>query len=323
MVERLLPKQKVAGSIPVARFGNNLISMLYPSYLNLTESEWKDRIDRALSFLESCRVCPHECKINRLKDEKGFCHTGRYAIVDSYFPHRGEEKPIRGYRGSGTVFFSYCNMKCVYCQNYQISQLGEGKEVKPEELAQMFLDLQRMGCHNLNLVTPSHAVPQILEALYIAVKKGFRLPIVYNTSSFDSLESLKLMDGIVDIYLADLKYANSQIGKKYSKVKNYWEVATEAIKEMHRQVGDLVLDSNGLAVRGVIIRHLVLPNGLAGTEKVAEFLRSLSQRMAVNVMDQYYPSYKAWDYPELSRRITYKEYLQALSFVEGLNLVLE
>ncbi len=294
--------------------------MLYPSYLNLTDEEWKDRVEGALALLESCRVCPHECKVNRLKDEKGFCNTGRYAIVDSYFPHRGEEKPIRGYRGSGTVFFSYCNMRCIYCQNYQISQLGEGKEVKPDELAQMFLDLQRMGCHNLNLVSPSHVVPQIIEALYMAVKKGFRLPIVYNTSSFDSLESLKLMDGIVDVYLADLKYADNQIGRKYSKVKNYWEIAKEALREMHRQVGDLTLDSNGLALRGVLVRHLVLPNGLAGTEEVAKFLRSLSLNMAVNVMDQYYPAYKAWDYPELSRRINYREYTQALSFMEGFRL---
>ncbi len=297
--------------------------MLYPSYLNLTDEEWKGRVERALALLESCRVCPHECKVNRLKDEKGFCNTGRYAIVDSYFPHRGEEKPIRGYRGSGTVFFSYCNMRCIYCQNYQISQLGEGKEVKPDELAQMFLDLQKMGCHNLNLVSPSHVVPQIIEALYMAVKKGFRLPIVYNTSSFDSLESLKLMDGIVDVYLADLKYADSQIGRKYSKVKNYWEVAKEALREMHRQVGDLTLDSNGLAIRGVLVRHLVLPNGLAGTEEVAKFLRSLSLSMAVNVMDQYYPAYKAWDYPELGRRINYREYTQALSFMEGFRLFIE
>ena len=297
--------------------------MLYPSYLNLTEEEWKDRINKALALLEGCRVCPHKCGVNRLKDEKGFCNTGRYAVVDAYFPHRGEEKPIRGFRGSGTVFFSYCNMRCVYCQNYQISQLGEGREVSPEGLSKIFLDLQRLGCHNLNLVTPSHVVPQIIEALYLAVKKGFRLPIVYNTSSFDSLESLKLMDGIVDIYLADLKYSDSKIGRKYSKVKNYYEVAKEAIREMHRQVGDLVLDDKGLAVRGVLIRHLVLPEGLAGTEEVAKFLRSLSPNMAVNVMDQYHPSYKAWDYPELSRRITYKEYTQALSFVEGFRLFVE
>jgi putative pyruvate formate lyase activating enzyme len=297
--------------------------MVYPSYLNLTESQWKERIERALSLLESCEVCPHRCGVNRLKGELGFCKTGKNAIVDSYFPHRGEEKPIRGYRGSGTVFFSYCNMRCVYCQNYQISQLGEGREVSPEELAEIFLELQAMGCHNLNLVTPSHVVPQILSALYLAVKKGFRLPIVYNTSSFDSLESLRLLEGIVDIYLADLKYADREIARRYSKVKNYPEVAMTAIREMHRQVGDLILDERGIAIRGLLVRHLVLPNGLAGTEKVAEFLGSLSKNMAVNVMDQYYPSYMAWKYPELSRRITQREYHQALSSVEGFRLFLD
>jgi putative pyruvate formate lyase activating enzyme len=297
--------------------------MVYPSYLNLTEGQWKERIERALSLLESCEVCPHRCGVNRLKGELGFCKTGKNAIVDSYFPHRGEEKPIRGYRGSGTVFFSYCNMRCIYCQNYQISQLGEGREVSPEELAKIFLELQAMGCHNLNLVTPSHVVPQILSALYLAVQKGFRLPIVYNTSSFDSLESLMLLEGIVDIYLADLKYADREIARKYSKVKNYPEIAMTAIKEMHRQVGDLILDEKGIALRGVIIRHLVLPNGLAGTEKVVEFLGSLSKNMAVNVMDQYYPSYMAWKYPELSRRITQREYHQALSSMKGFRLFLD
>jgi putative pyruvate formate lyase activating enzyme len=297
--------------------------MVYPSYLNLTEGQWKERIERALFLLESCEVCPHRCGVNRLKGELGFCKTGKNAIVDSYFPHRGEEKPIRGYRGSGTVFFSYCNMRCVYCQNYQISQLGEGREVSPEELAEIFLELQAMGCHNLNLVTPSHVVPQILSALYLAVQKGFRLPIVYNTSSFDSLESLRLLEGIVDIYLADLKYADREIARRYSKVKNYPEVAMAAIREMHRQVGDLILDERGIAVRGLLVRHLVLPNGLAGTEKVAEFLGSLSKKMAVNVMDQYYPSYMAWKYPELSRRITQREYHQALSSMEGFRLFLD
>jgi len=297
--------------------------MVYPSYLSLTEEQWKERIERALSLLESCEVCPHRCGVNRLKGELGFCKTGKNVIVDSYFPHRGEEKPIRGYRGSGTVFFSYCNMRCIYCQNYQISQLGEGREVSPEELSEMFLELQVMGCHNLNLVTPSHVVPQILSALYLAVQKGFRLPIVYNTSSFDSLESLRLLEGIVDIYLADLKYADREIARRYSKVKNYPEIAMAAIKEMYRQVGDLILDKRGIAIRGLLIRHLVLPNGLAGTEKVAEFLGSLSKNMAVNVMDQYYPSYMAWKYPELNRRITQREYHQALSSMKGFRLFLD
>lgn len=296
---------------------------LYPSYLNLSDSEWKERIDRAHQMLSECKVCPHQCGVNRLAGEKGYCKTGRYAIVADYFPHRGEEKPIRGKRGSGTVFFSYCNMRCVYCQNYTISHLGEGEELKPEELAQAFLTLQSLGCHNLNLVSPSHVVPQILEALYIAVKRGLRIPIVYNTSSYDSLESLKLLEGIVDIYLADFKYADDQTGKKYSKVKNYHSVALSAIREMHRQVGDLQINEEGIAVRGLLVRHLVLPNDLAKTHKVMEELRAISPRIAANVMDQYMPYYQAHLYPELSRRISRQEYEKALEHARGLTLVLD
>lgn len=294
-----------------------------PSYLNLSEEEWHKRIEKAFSMLENCRVCPHNCGVNRLKGEKGVCNTGRYAVVDCYFPHLGEERPIRGYKGSGTVFFSNCNLKCVYCQNYQISQLGEGREVDEEQLADMFLDLQRMGCHNINLVTPSHVVPQIIKAIYVAVRKGLRIPIVYNTSSFDSLESLRLLEGIVDIYLADIKYSDNQMGRKYSKVKNYFDVAKEAIKEMYRQVGSLVIDERGIAVRGLLVRHLVLPNNIAGTKECMDFIRSLDSRIAVNVMSQYYPAYKASEYPELSRRITKEEHIQALKEAQGLKLILD
>ncbi len=295
----------------------------YPSYLNLEDKDWKDRIEKAMEMLKSCKVCPHECEVNRINGELGYCRTGRYAIVADYFPHRGEEKPIRGKRGSGTVFFSYCNMRCVYCQNYTISQLGEGKEVKPSELAEIFLTLQRLGCHNINLVSPSHVVPQIIEALYIAAKSGLKIPIVYNTSSYDSLESLRLLDGIVDIYLADFKYSDSEKGRKYSKVKGYFERALEAIREMHRQVGDLQVDGEGIAIRGVLIRHLLLPNGLAGTKEVIEKLKEISPRIAINIMDQYTPYYKAYDYPELSRRINYKEYEEALTLAKDLQLILD
>jgi putative pyruvate formate lyase activating enzyme len=212
-------------------------------------------------------------------------------------------------------------MQCVYCQNYEISQLGEGKEVSPEKLAQIFLSVQRLGCHNLNLVTPSHVVPQIIEALYIAVQKGFKLPIVYNTSSYDSLESLKLLDGIVDIYLPDFKYADNGTARKYSGVNDYFDVAKEAIREMYRQVGDLVVDEHGVALRGVLVRHLVLPNGLAGTKTVANVLKEISPNIAVNVMNQYYPCYKAYDYPELARKITLQEFSVALRFMEGLKII--
>ncbi|MFN7065995.1 MAG: radical SAM protein [Aquificaceae bacterium] len=293
----------------------------YPFYLNLTHRDWQDRIEKALDMLRACRVCPHQCGVNRLKGEVGYCKTGRYALVADYFPHRGEEKPIRGKRGSGTVFFSYCNMRCVYCQNYTISHLGDGQEINPQELAKIFLLLQNLECHNINLVTPSHVVPQILEALYMAVKEGLRIPIVYNTSSYDSIESLKLLEGIVDIYLADFKYGDSQKGKKYSKVKNYYETAIEAIKEMYRQVGDLHVDEEGVAVKGLIIRHLVLPNGIADTQKVLESLKNISTNIAINIMDQYMPYYEAYHYPELSRRINYKEYQETLGLAEGFNLI--
>ncbi|MCS7196011.1 MAG: radical SAM protein [Aquificaceae bacterium] len=289
--------------------------------MNLEEREWQERLEVALEMLKRCEVCPHRCGVNRVEGEIGYCKTGRYALVASYFPHRGEEKPIRGRRGSGTVFFSQCNMRCVYCQNYAISHLGEGEELKPEEMAEVFLTLQRLGCHNINLVSPSHVVPQILEALYLAVKKGLRIPIVYNTSSYDSLESLKLLEGIVDIYLADFKYGDSEKGKNYSKVRNYYQIALQAVREMHRQVGDLMLDEEGLAVRGVLIRHLVLPQRLADTEIVVQALRDISPRIAINVMDQYMPYYKAYDYPELSRRISSEEYAEALRFAKGLNLI--
>ncbi len=295
----------------------------YPSYLNLSEDEWLTRINKAFEMLSDCRVCPHRCGVNRLKDEKGYCKTGRYAIVADYFPHRGEEKPIRGKRGSGTVFFSYCNMRCVYCQNYTISHLGEGEELRPEELAEVFLKLQRLGCHNINLVSPSHVVPQILQALYIAVKDGLRIPIVYNTSSYDSLESLKLLDGIVDIYLADFKYGDDLAGKKYSKVKDYHKVALQAIREMYRQVGDLQVDQEGIAIRGLLVRHLVLPQDIAKTKTVMDEVRSISPRMAVNVMDQYTPYYQAYKYPELSRRISREEYIRALEHAKNLTLILD
>ncbi len=295
----------------------------YPSYLNLSEEEWTERINKALEMLKSCEVCPHRCGVNRLEDEKGYCKTGRHVVVADYFPHRGEEKPIRGKRGSGTVFFSHCNMKCVYCQNYTISHLGEGEELRPEELAKVFLSLQRLGCHNINLVSPSHVVPQILQALHIAVKGGLRIPIVYNTSSYDSLESLRLLDGIVDIYLADFKYGDDHMGRKYSKVKDYHKVALQAIREMYRQVGDLELNEEGIAIKGVLIRHLVLPQDLAKTQTIMEELRAISPRMAVNLMDQYMPHYQAYKYPELSRKVSKEEYKKALEHAKNLTLILD
>lgn len=294
----------------------------YPSYLKLYESgELEKRTAEALESLSSCEVCPHRCRVNRIEGELGFCKVGRFAVVSSFFPHRGEEFPIRGFRGSGTIFFSYCNMRCVYCQNYELSHFGEGREVLPEELAEMMLKLQETGCHNINLVSPSHVVPQILEALLLAVKEGLRIPLVYNTSSYDSLKTLRLLEGIVDIYLADLKYLNTEYGKRFSKVKDYPQRAREALREMYRQVGNLKTDPHGIAVRGLLVRHLVLPGDVSTTGEVMEFLKSIDPHLSVNVMAQYFPYYRAKDYPELARRITPEEFREALRQAEGLNLV--
>ncbi|WP_457635877.1 radical SAM protein [Persephonella sp.] len=292
-----------------------------PSYIRLYEEGLLgEKVEKAYSFLEECSVCPHNCGINRLKDEKGFCKTGLNVRISSFFPHHGEEFPIRGYGGSGTIFISYCNMRCVYCQNYEISHLGEGREYTPEEIAGIMLYLQEERCHNINWVTPSHVVPQLLKALYIAVKKGLKIPIVYNTSSYDSPEIIKLLDGIIDIYLPDLKYLNDQHGKKYSKVKDYPDTAKEVIRLMYKQVGDLKTDERGIAYRGILVRHLVLPEGISTTKKVLDFLRSLSPNMHVNIMAQYYPYYKAFEYPELSRRITELEYREAVEYALQIGL---
>jgi putative pyruvate formate lyase activating enzyme len=284
-----------------------------PAYLHCHESgELRRRVERGLEMLRSCRVCPRNCDVDRLADEKAVCLTGRYAVVASYFPHFGEEDCLRGHRGSGTIFFANCNLKCVFCQNYDISQRPAGKEVTPEELAERMLELQDLGCHNINFVTPEHVVPQIVEALPFAIEAGLRLPIVYNTSGYDSLESLRLLDGIVDVYMPDFKYWSSEAAKRYSKAGDYPDTVREGLKEMQRQVGDLVLDEEGLAKRGLLVRHLVMPGGVAGTREVMRFLaREISKNVYVNLMDQYYPAFKTDRYPEIHRRITEEEYLEA------------
>ena len=275
-----------------------------PSYLKLYESgELKERIELLKEKLRECTVCPHHCKVNRLAGERGYCKTPYRVRVASAFLHRGEERPIRGYRGSGTIFFSYCNMGCVFCQNYDISQLGEGVDITPKELANIMLQLQEEGAHNINLVTPSHVVPQIVETLHYAVQRGLRIPLVYNTSSYDDIETLKLLDGIADIYLADLKYLDEEKARKYSRVKNYPSVAKAAIKEMYRQVGNLKTDPQGVAYRGLLVRHLVMPSDVSTSFRVVDFLSSLGKGLTVNVMGQYFPFYRAKEYPEIARPV--------------------
>lgn len=294
---------------------------MYPSYLNLSKKELNQRVERLFKILENCEICPRNCHVNRIKGEKGFCQLGFLPVVSAFHPHFGEESPLVGRFGSGTIFFTSCNLSCVYCQNCEISQLRIGEEISFERLAKMMLGLQNRGCHNINLVTPSPQVPQILKSLAMAIDLRLKIPLVYNTSSYDSIEVLKLLDGIVDIYMPDARYSDDGIALKYSNAPKYFEIMKEAIKEMHRQAGDLVLDENGVAIRGLLVRHLVLPNNLAGSEKIFEFfLKEISKDTFLNIMSQYYPCYKAFEFPEISRRITDEEYQKAIKLAKKFGL---
>jgi len=288
----------------------------------ISETELQNRIEAAYALLESCRVCPHECGVNRLKNDKlGFCRSGLNPVISSVSPHHGEEPPLSGTKGSGTVFFANCNLRCMYCQNYPISQMGHGTERTPGELACQMLWLQEQGCHNLNLVTPTHFMPQILKALGIAKERGFGLPIVYNTSGYESIDSLRLLDGIVDIYLPDMRYSDDAVALKYSLAPRYPAINRAAVKEMFRQVGNLALDENGIAKSGLIIRHLVLPNGLSGTEGVMRFLAGeISPDVYISLMSQYFPAYKATEHREINRKITVEEYEEARRIMESYGL---
>jgi putative pyruvate formate lyase activating enzyme len=304
--------------------------MTRAAYLNLGSGELHARARSAVEGLADCRACPRDCSVNRLEDKWAACKTGRHAVVSSCFPHMGEEDPLRGWNGSGTIFFSHCNLRCVFCQNYDISQAvkpgGSRAASPPEEIAAMMLELQRLGCHNINFVTPEHVVPQVLEAMAIAADNGLTLPIVYNTSAYDALESLVLLDGIVDIYMPDFKYWSAESSERYLKAADYPEAARAAIAEMHRQVGPLQIDANGLATRGVLIRHLVMPGGLEETRAILEWIaQELGPDSYVNLMDQYRPAGRvcAEHFPELNRRLTSSEYRSALEIAESLSLRLD
>jgi putative pyruvate formate lyase activating enzyme len=279
-----------------------------PRYVELHRTgELGQRAGAALAALASCRVCPWHCDVDRLGGEERICHTARHARVSSYFPHHGEEDCLRGRHGSGTIFFSRCNLRCVFCQNFDLSQRDAGAELPPERIARLMLDLQFAGCHNINLVTPEHVVPQVLEALVIAVAGGLRLPIVYNTSGFDSLESLRSLDGIVDIYMPDFKLWTAEAARRYLKCPTYPEAARAAFREMHRQVGDLVIGPDGIARRGLLVRHLIMPGMMEETREILRFLaEDISRDTYLNLMDQYRPAGKvgAGNYPEIDRRIT-------------------
>ena len=285
-----------------------------PTYIKLHEdSILKERIDKLNKMLESCTVCPHNCEVNRLKGEKGICNAGAELEVSSTFPHFGEESPLVGIRGSGTIFLTHCNLKCVFCQNYDISHLGDGRKVTSEELSDAMIYLQSLGCHNINFVTPTHYTPQIISALPRAIEKGLKIPLVYNCGGYESLETLKLLDGIIDIYMPDTKFSSSKTASYYTKAKKYAEVLKDALKEMHRQAGDLIINDFGIAERGLLIRHLVMPEDLAGTREMMKFIADkLSPKSFVNIMAQYRPCHLCYKYEKLNRRITDIEYLNAL-----------
>ncbi len=287
----------------------------FPAYLKTyEEGRFAEITQTALRMLEACTVCPRDCGVDRTKDKKGFCEAGYLPEVSSYSPHFGEECPLVGHHGSGTIFLTHCNLGCLFCQNYSISHTGDGRKIPVQKLARMMIELQRMGCHNINFVSPTHFVPQILQSLPHAIEMGLNVPLVYNTGGYDALATLRLLDGVFDIYMPDFKYSRGEISNKYSHAPDYPQVAEKALEEMFRQVGDLRIDEQGIAFRGLLVRHLVLPGGLAGTRDVMRFLATrISKNTYVNIMDQYYP---CGDIPldsPMRRRITTEEYDEAIA----------
>lgn len=289
---------------------------MLPSYLEkLSPIELKQRAESLQALLSECKICPNECEVNRLEKEEGTCHSTDEIFISSYGPHFGEEPPLVGIYGSGTIFFTSCNLSCVYCQNFDISQLREGQKVSLNELAQIMLSLQMKGCHNINLVTPTHFVPQIVSSLLMAIEKGLEIPLVYNCGGYESVETLKLLENIVDIYMPDIKYSDNEIAERLSGIKNYWDVVRKSVKEMHKQVGDLKLSKRDIAQKGLLVRHLVLPNDIAGSKTVIDFIsEEISKQTYLNIMDQYHPAYMANQHTELKRRIINDEYKKIISY---------
>ncbi|MDP2921524.1 MAG: radical SAM protein [Candidatus Omnitrophota bacterium] len=279
-----------------------------------------DRVKKAYKLMEKCRICPRKCGVNRLKGGIGFCKAGILPMVSSIHAHFGEEPPISGHKGSGAIFFTHCSLRCVFCQNHPISQSGEGHEFSIEDLAKMMIELQSQGCHNINFVTPTHYMPEILEAVFIARDKGLMVPLVYNCGGYESVEALEILDGIIDIYMPDMKYSDNAAAKKYSNAPDYFEINKAAVKEMYRQVGDLKIE-NGIAKKGLLIRHLVLPDNLSGSREIFKFIAGeLSPDTYVNIMAQYYPCHLAHNFPELDRRITAKEFTDTVKLARDMGL---
>ncbi len=284
------------------------------SYPCMDSADWNDRLAGLFDMLKDCTLCPRRCRVDRTAGETGYCRAGPETVVAGWGPHFGEERPLVGRGGSGTIFFSNCNLACVYCQNFDISQGGGGRVMTSEGLAEVMLSLEQAGCHNINLVTPTHQVPVIIQAVQCAAGLGLSVPLVYNCGGYESPETLSLLDGIVDIYMPDLKYADGEAARRYSDAPDYPSVARNAVVEMHRQVGDLVMDERGVAQRGLLVRHLVLPNGLAGMASIAAFLaEDISRNTYLNIMDQYHPCHRAGEHPAIDRCITSQELEEAVA----------
>jgi len=293
-----------------------------PGYVGLFEKgELNRRIRLIEEFLGACQLCPRRCGVNRREGEIGYCGAGSELTVSSAFAHFGEESPLVGLRGSGTIFLTHCNLRCVFCQNYDISHLGRGETTTSDEMARAMLRLQGLGCHNINFVTPTHYAPQIVASLPGAIKMGLRIPIVYNCSGYESLDVIRLLEGVVDIYMPDAKFMDGKYSRQFLNTPDYPEVLKGVLKEMHRQVGDLTIDSRGIAERGLLIRHLVMPGRVASSEEVLKFIaEDLSPHSYVNIMDQYRPEYRAHEYPDLNRRITHEEYAEAIQMAKRCHL---
>jgi len=318
----LLPSQ-LFGSTGEASLKSPSSTKAYPSYLDLEQRGLlSERVEKLYAYHENCHLCPRDCRVNRKEGQTGKCQASAKAKISSAFPHFGEERPLVGQKGSGTIFFSNCNLRCVFCQNYEISIEGEGVEIPDRRLAETMIKVQKMGCHNINLVTPTHYVPNIVKAVQLAIPMGLKIPLVYNTSGYEKLDVLQLLDGIVDIYLPDCKYMNPEYAAKYSDgAYNYPHYAQAALKEMHRQVGILQVDRRGVAVRGVALRHLILPNRISGTEEFLKFVSNeLSKDTYLNLMAQYRPEHKASEYPKIARRLKRSEYTEALKWAKTYGL---
>ncbi|MFP4620469.1 MAG: radical SAM protein [Bacteroidales bacterium] len=292
-----------------------------PAYLETYKTgELNRKILKVEDIMESCTLCPQNCQVNRFHSRKGKCSSGAFPIVASFNPHFGEEFPLVGRMGSGTIFFSNCNLKCVYCQNYDISQFGYGKKISYEALAEIMMRLQERGCHNINFVSPTHMIYPILKALPLAIECGLKVPLVYNSGGYDSPEILKMLSGIFDIYMPDFKYGDNTIAGKFSNAPRYSDIAKFTIKEMHRQAGDLQVDARGIAQKGLVVRHLILPGNLAATYKVIDFISGLSINTYLNIMDQYRPEYRAKEFNKLDSPLSHSEYLQYLEYARNKGL---